>query len=240
MEIAKVMSKGQVTIPIGIRKKLNIKEGDKVVFIERDGNMIIANSAMIALQKIQNDFEGIMKGLVDGMQRASQLYEQEEYFIPELLICSDAMYNGLNVLRPHLEKSDSQKRHKIVIGVVEGDTHDIGKNLVRIMLEAAGYEVHDLGRDVPLPDFINKAKEINADVIALSTLMSTTMPALGQVVAMLEVEGIRKRVKVIVGGAPISPAFAKKIGSDGYAPNAVAAVKLVNRLMGEKAMYVGA
>jgi dimethylamine corrinoid protein len=184
--------------------------------------------------------EGIMKGLVDGMQRASQLYEQEEYFIPELLICSDAMYNGLNVLRPHLEKSDSQKRHKIVIGVVEGDTHDIGKNLVRIMLEAAGYEVHDLGRDVPLPDFINKAKEINADVIALSTLMSTTMPALGQVVAMLEVEGIRKRVKVIVGGAPISPAFAKKIGSDGYAPNAVAAVKLVNRLMGEKAMYVGA
>lgn len=99
--------------------------------------------------------DGILKGLVDGMQRASELYEQEEYFIPELLICSDAMYNGLNVLRPHLEKSDSQKRYKIVIGVVEGDTHDIGKNLVRIMLEAAGYEMHDLGRDVPLQSFIN-------------------------------------------------------------------------------------
>lgn len=184
--------------------------------------------------------DGIIKGLVDGMQRASELYEQEEYFIPELLICSDAMYNGLDVLRPHLEKSDSQKRHKIVIGVVEGDTHDIGKNLVRIMLEAAGYEMHDLGRDVPLPSFINKAKEIKADVIAMSTLMSTTMPGLGQVIDMLEAEGIRDRVKVIVGGAPISPAFAKKIGSDGYASNAVAAVKLVERLMSEKTANVGA
>lgn len=184
--------------------------------------------------------DGIINGLVDGMQRASELYEQEEYFIPELLICSDAMYNGLDVLRPHLEKSDSQKRNKIVIGVVAGDTHDIGKNLVRIMLEAAGYEMHDLGRDVPLPNFINKAKEINADVIALSTLMSTTMPALGQVIAMLEAEGMRDKVKVIVGGAPVSPAFAQKIGADGYAPNAVAAVKLVDRLMGEKTAHVGA
>lgn len=181
---------------------------------------------------------GILKGLVDGMQRASELYEQEEYFIPELLICSDAMYNGLDVLRPHLEKSDSQNKQKIVIGVVEGDTHDIGKNLVRIMLEAAGYEMYDLGRDVPLQSFVDKAKEINADVIAMSTLMSTTMPGLGQVIEKLAAEGMRDKMKVIVGGAPISPAFAKSIGSDGYAANAVEAVKLVDRLMDEKAVNV--
>ena len=112
------------------------------------------------------------------------------------------------------------------------------RSLVRIMLEAAGYEMHDLGRDVPLQTFIDKAKEIKADVIALSTLMSTTMPSLGQVIKMLEAEGMRDRIKVIVGGAPISPAFAKKIGSDGYAANAIDAVKLVDRLMGEKTLNV--
>jgi dimethylamine corrinoid protein len=182
--------------------------------------------------------DGILKGLVDGMQRAADLYEREEYFIPELLLCSDAMYNGLDILRPHLEKSDSQKKHRIVIGVIEGDTHDIGKNLVRIMLEAAGYEMYDLGRDVPLQRFVDKAKEINADVIAISTLMTTTMPEMGRVIEMLEKEGLRDRIKVIVGGAPISPAFARKIGADGYAANAVDAVKLVDRLMGADTMSV--
>jgi len=184
--------------------------------------------------------EGILKGLVDGMQRAADLYEREEYFIPELLLCSDAMYNGLDILRPHLEKSETQKKHKIVIGVIEGDTHDIGKNLVRIMLEAAGYEMHDLGRDVALQKFVDKAKEINADVIAISTLMTTTMPGMGRVIEMLETEGLRDRIKVIVGGAPISPAFARKIGADGYAANAVDAVKLVDRLMGADMMSLEA
>lgn len=184
--------------------------------------------------------DGILKGLVDGMQKAADLYEQEEYFIPELLICSDAMYNGLAVLRPHLDKTDSQEKRKIVIGVVEGDTHDIGKNLVRIMLEAAGYEMYDLGRDVTLRRFVDKAKEINADVIAISTLMSTTMPGMAQVIEMLEAEGIRDRVKVIIGGAPISLAFAQKIGADGYSASAVDAVKLVNRLMGAETTTQGA
>ncbi len=178
--------------------------------------------------------EGILNGLVDGMQKAAALYEEEEYFIPELLICSDAMYNGLAVLRPHLEQTTHEVKHKVVIGVVEGDTHDIGKNLVRIMLEAAGYEMYDLGRDVPLSDFISKTKEVNADIIALSTLMSTTMPGMVKVIEMLEAEGIRNDVKVMIGGAPISPAFAKKIGADGYSSNAVEAVKLANRLVGKE------
>jgi corrinoid protein of di/trimethylamine methyltransferase len=175
--------------------------------------------------------DGILKGLVDGMQKAAALYEQEEYFIPELLVCSEAMYNGLEVLRPHLESAGSQEKHKVVIGVVEGDTHDIGKNLVRIMLETAGYEIYDLGRDVPLQKFVDKAKEVQADVIAMSTLMSTTMPGMKRVIEMLEEEGIRKNYKVIIGGAPISPAFANKIKADGYSANAVEAVTLVDRLL---------
>jgi dimethylamine corrinoid protein len=188
----------------------------------------------VAQEYIDNGYpalDGIVNGLVVGMQGAAELYEQEEYFIPELLICSDAMYNGLEVLRPHLDKCESQKKKKIVIGVVEGDTHDIGKNLVRIMLEAAGYEMYDLGRDVVLQRFIDKTKEIDADIIAMSTLMSTTMPAMGKVIEMLEAEGIRDRVKVIIGGAPISLAFAQKIGADGYSASAVEAVKLVDRLL---------
>jgi methylmalonyl-CoA mutase cobalamin-binding domain/chain len=165
------------------------------------------------------------------MNKAAELYEKEEYFIPEQLICSDAMYNGLDVLRPHLSGSDSQQKYKIVIGVVEGDTHDIGKNLVKIMLESAGYELIDLGRDVPALNFIAAVKENNANIVAMSTLMSTSTANMQKVVELLEAEGLRRDVKVIVGGAPISPAFAKKIGADGHAENAVEAVKLVHRLM---------
>ena len=117
----------------------------------------------------------IENGLVDGMNRAGDLFEAEEYFIPELLLCSDAMYTGLDVLKPHLKQDRSAARPKIVIGVVEGDTHDIGKNLVKIMLESAGFEMYDLGRDVPPAKFVEEAKRVGAAVIALSTLMTTTM-----------------------------------------------------------------
>ena len=175
--------------------------------------------------------DGILDGLVDGMNKAADLYEREEYFIPELLICSNAMYNGLDVLRPLLPQEEKNSKSKIVIGVVKGDTHDIGTNLVKIMLESAGYEMIDLGRDVAVDDFISTAKEQGAEVIALSTLMSTSMVNMEKVIQGLEAAGIRDQVKVIVGGAPISPAFAEKIGADGYSANAVEAVKLVDRLL---------
>lgn len=175
--------------------------------------------------------DGILDGLVAGMNKAADLYEREEYFIPELLICSNAMYNGLDVLRPLLPQEEKNSKSKIVIGVVKGDTHDIGKNLVKIMLESAGYEMIDLGRDVAVDDFISTAKEQGAEVIALSTLMSTSMVNMEKVIQGLEAAGIRDQVKVIVGGAPISPAFAEKIGADGYSANAVEAVKLVDRLL---------
>lgn len=176
--------------------------------------------------------DGILLGLVDGMNKAADLYEAEEYFIPELLICSDAMYNGLDVLRPYLEKTEAEYKIKIVIGVVEGDTHDIGKNLVKIMLEAAGYELIDLGRDVPAEKFIEAVKEHGAKVVGLSTLMSTAMNNMQKVVELLKEAGLRNQVKVIIGGGPISSDFAKKIGADGYSKSAVEAVKLVNHLLG--------
>ncbi|MEL7565764.1 MAG: corrinoid protein [Dehalobacterium sp.] len=176
-------------------------------------------------------FDGIMEGLVDGMNRASQLYEDEEYFVTDVLLCSDAMYEGLAILRPHLSATDEKEKLKGVIGVVEGDTHDIGKNLVKIMLETAGYEMIDLGRDVPLNNFVATAKEENASFICLSTLMTTTMNGMATVVELLKESGIREQVKVVIGGGPISQKFSDQIGADGYAHNAVEAVKLVKSLL---------
>ena len=175
-------------------------------------------------------FEAIDKGLSDGMARVGRLYEEEEYFIPELLLCADAMYAGLAVLKPHLATSN-EKKGKIVIGVVEGDTHDIGKNIVKMMLETAGYEMVDLGRDVPPRKFVDAARQENAQMIAAATLMSTTMGAMGRIVELLEAEGIKGNHKVIVGGGPVSPAFAKKIGADGYAANATEAVRVAKALI---------
>ena len=154
--------------------------------------------------------EGIMNGLVVGMNEAGKLYEEEEYYIPELLICSDAMYNGL----------------------IQGDTHDIGKNLVKIMLEAAGYQVVDLGRDVPIARLVDAVREEKPQILALSTLMSTSMAHMGTLIEELKKAGLRDSVKVIVGGAPLSRGFAEKIGADGYSENATEAVKLVDRLTG--------
>lgn len=176
-------------------------------------------------------YDAINNGLVAGMNKAGVLYEKEEYFVPELLICSDAMYAGLEILRPHLKKSDAQKKFKVVIGVIEGDTHDIGKNLVKIMMDAAGFEMHDLGRNVPLADFIEKAKEVDADLICMSTLMTTTMDGMAEVIEMLIEEGIRDKFRVMIGGGPISEGFAKKIGADGYADNATNAVSLSKKLV---------
>ena len=157
-------------------------------------------------------FDGIMEGLVDGMNKASELYDAEEYFVTDVLLCSDAMYAGLDVLRPHLENTDDQTKKKAVIGVVEGDTHDIGKNLVN--------------------QFIEKAKEVDADLICMSTLMTTTMGGMQTVIEKLKDQGIRDKFKVMVGGSPISKKFADDIGAEGYSVNAVEAVKVAKELTG--------
>lgn len=175
--------------------------------------------------------EGVLNGLVPGMNEAGELYEQEEYYIPELLICADAMYNGLDVLRPLMANEQATQGAKVVIGVIQGDTHDIGKNLVKIMLETAGYQMIDLGRDVPVERFVETVRQEKPQVVALSTLMSTSMNHMGRLVTALRDAGLRDGVKVIIGGAPVSRNFAEKIGADGYSENATEAVKLVDRLL---------
>jgi corrinoid protein of di/trimethylamine methyltransferase len=195
----------------------------------------------IAKEYIENGFEayeGISKGLAYGMEESGKLYEEEEYYIPELLLCSDAMYEGINILKSHIKKDSTKESYKAVVGVVEGDTHDIGKNLFKIMLETSGFEVYDLGRDVPCIDFINKAKEVKADLIGLSTLMTTTMDNMQSVIELLNKEDIREKFVVMVGGGPISQSFANEIGADGYAHEASKAAKLAKELIiKKKAMY---
>jgi dimethylamine corrinoid protein len=176
--------------------------------------------------------DAIMGGLVDGMNKAGELFDEEEYFVTDILLCSDAMYAGLEILQPYLENTDDNTKKKAVIGVVEGDTHDIGKNLVKIMMETAGFEMYDLGRDVPLDSFVEKAKEVNADLICMSTLMTTTMSGMKTVINKLEEQGIRDQYKIMVGGSPVSPKFAQDIGADGYSVNAIEAVKVAKKLTG--------
>lgn len=212
-------------------KEKYLKElADNVMNMEEDLVIDVANKYVA---EGYDAYEGIAEGLSVGMDKAGKLYEEEEYYIPELLMCSDAMYAGVEILKPHLKK-DTKNTYKAVVGVVEGDTHDIGKNLFKIMLETAGYEVYDLGRDVPAADFVAKVKETGAKVVGLSTLMTTTMGNMGVVIDMLKNEGIRDDVVVMVGGGPISQKFAEKIGADGYAPEASKAVKLASELIKEK------
>ncbi|NLB53485.1 MAG: cobalamin-binding protein [Syntrophomonadaceae bacterium] len=192
---------------------------------------LVIKVAETYLNEGYNAHEGIMQGLVAGMEKAGDLFEQGEYFVPELLICSDAMNNGLDVIKPHLAVEDIGETINVVIGVVEGDTHDIGKNLVKIMLETAGFDVHDLGRDVPAVDFVNKAKEIDARIICMSTLMTTTMSNMQRVIELLKAEGLYGKIKTMIGGAPISQSFADLIGADAYTSNAVEAAKRAKLLM---------
>ena len=211
------------------KEELLKRLSDGVLEMEEDD---VAEAAQEYLDAGYPAFDGIMEGLVDGMNRASELYEQEEYFVTDVLLCSDAMYIGLDILRPYLPDNSGEERVKAVIGVVEGDTHDIGKNLVKIMMETAGFEMIDLGRDVELQKFVDTAKEEHASLVCLSTLMTTTMGGMETVIHLLEEAGIRNQVKVMIGGGPISQKYADKIGADGYSPDAASAAELAKKLAG--------
>lgn len=177
-------------------------------------------------------YETITGALIPGMDRVSKLYEEEEYFLPEVLICSDCMNSGLDIVNPHLDKSGMSAPIKVVVGVVQGDTHDIGKNLVRILMEASGMEVYDLGRDVELDRFIDKAEEVGADLIGMSTLMTTTMDGMKTVIDRLKEKNIRDKYKILIGGGPISQHFADVIGADLYTKDASEAVRRVKEMFG--------
>jgi corrinoid protein of di/trimethylamine methyltransferase len=175
--------------------------------------------------------EAIDHGLVKGMIIVGDKYAKHEYFLPQVLLAADAMYGGLDVLLPHVPKEDAGKKWVGAIGVVEGDVHDIGKNIVKTMLTAAGLDMHDLGRDVPIENFVNSVKNMKANLIAMSTLMTPTMDGMKSVVDGLIENGDRTKVKIIIGGAPTSQPFADEIGADMHAINAQEAVKKVKGAM---------
>ena len=180
--------------------------------------------------------DAINLGLAVGMRRMGERFAAKECFVPEVLLASRAMYAGFEILKAEVGSGESGvgSRGKVALGVVQGDIHDIGKNIVKVMVQAAGFEVVDLGRNVPLPEFV-KAAENGAAVLGVSSLMTTTMPRMGKVVEALDKAGLRPGVKVIVGGAPVTAQFARNIGADGFASDAHAAVLEIERLTAEGA-----
>jgi corrinoid protein of di/trimethylamine methyltransferase len=182
------------------------------------------------------DLTNVMnEGFLKGIQEVGELYQAGEYFLPELVCAADAMKAALEILTPALKKSsakDNMTKGRVVIATVEGDVHDIGKKIVAAMLTAAGYDVYDMGIDVPAEQIVNAVSERKPDILGLSALMTTTMQEQKNVIALLEKENLRDQVKVIIGGAPVSSRWAELIHADGYSDNAVDAVKLAAQLLG--------
>ena len=172
------------------------------------------------------------KGLVAGMDVVGSKFKNNEFYVPEVLIAARAMKAGMTVLRPKLAEAGVEPIGKFVIGTVKGDLHDIGKNLVSMMMEGAGFEVIDLGVDVTPEKFVNSAKEANAEVIGMSALLTTTMLNMKATVDELKKQGLEDKIKVVIGGAPVTQNYADEIGASGYAPDAASAVNEVKRLMG--------
>ncbi len=173
----------------------------------------------------------INQAMIPAMNEAGAKFECEEYFVPELLLAARAMKASLALLRPLLAERGAEPVGRVVIGTVKGDLHDIGKNLVASMLEGGGFEVHDLGADVPAEKFVAAVREKNPHLVCMSALLTVTMPAMRTTIQALKEAGVRDQVKVMVGGAPVTPDYAREIGADGYADNASSAVKKARELL---------
>jgi len=171
------------------------------------------------------------KGLVPGVRALGKLFKDGQVYLPEILISTRAMNRGLDVLKPHLAGADIHKKGTVVLGTVEGDLHDIGKNLVRMMLDSNGFNVVDAGVDVSADSFVNAVKESKADIIAMSGLLTTTITYFPVVIKALEKAGLKSKVKVMIGGAPVTRAFADEIGAEGFAEDCASAVDEAARLM---------
>jgi 5-methyltetrahydrofolate--homocysteine methyltransferase len=174
------------------------------------------------------------EAMIPAMREVGKRFEDGDYFVPEMLVAARAMQSGLNLVRPLLLKAGVKPVGSVVMGTVKGDLHDIGKNLVSIMLEGAGFTIHDLGIDVPPEKFVQAVQELHPDVVGISAMLTTTMPGMKTVVDMLASTGLREQVKVIVGGAPLTESFAQQIGADGFASDASRATTLVRSLIDTK------
>jgi corrinoid protein of di/trimethylamine methyltransferase len=173
---------------------------------------------------------GILGGLSAGMMKVGELFAAQEYFVPEVLLCADAMDEGLKVLKPHIRKVEGAAgKGTVVLGAVEGDVHDIGKNMVKLMLEVNGYTVHDLGTDVPVSQFVDEMKRVKADIVGLSAMMTTTMMVMKKIVPALK--AVDPEIRVLLGGATVTRDIVCLFGADGYADDAVGAVHEADRVM---------
>ncbi len=203
---------------------------DSVVEYNEDGVKEWSNKA---LEEKVDPLEAIMDGLAHGMQIVGDLYERNEYFVPEVLMCADALYAGLDILRPHVPQEQSGKmKGQVVIGSIQGDVHDIGKNLVKMMFDVAGFEVYDLGRDVPLENFVKEQLRTDSEIVAMSAMMTTTMLGMKKVIKMIKEKN--PNVMIMLGGAPVTRDVSTLFGADGYAESAGNAVtegiKMIGRL----------
>jgi corrinoid protein of di/trimethylamine methyltransferase len=195
-----------------------------------------AEATKAALEANVDPLEILNKGLMDGADEVGKRFERNEYFLPELMLAGRALKGAMEVVKPVLiEKysaADNQMKGKVVSATVQTDIHDIGKNIVSSMLTAAGFEVTDMGVDVPIKSIIDKAEEIDARIISLSALLTTSMPFMKDLIKLMEARGIRHKYIVLVGGASVTPEWAKAIGADGTAKNAADAVKLAREKIG--------
>jgi len=192
-----------------------------------DGNLEgVRESVSKAVQAGLNADKILKEGLIPAMTEVGRLFEEGEYFVPEMLVAARAMQGGLEILKPLLVEEDVKPVGKVVIGTVKGDLHDIGKNLVAMMLKGAGFEVFDLGTDVPPDKFAEQVREKGADIVAMSALLTTTMTNMAAVIKAITEADLREKVKIMIGGAPITDEYTRKIGADGYAQDASQAAKL--------------
>ncbi len=178
--------------------------------------------------------EIVNEGLIAGMNVVGVRFKAGDMYVPEVLMAAKSMSGGLEIVRPLIAEADQKSKGKILLGTVKGDLHDIGKNLVGMLIESGGLEVINMGVDVSAEDFIDAIIEHEPDILALSALLTTTMPAMQDIIELLEEEELRDKVKVIIGGAPVSREYADTIGADGYAPDAGSAVELCKKLLAEK------
>ena len=202
---------------------------EAVFEMDEEKTVLIAREV---IKKGYDAYEAVMNGLAVGMSKAGEAYNGGIYFVPELLLCSDALYAGLDVLKPNIEIDASKSKGKMVIGVVEGDIHDIGKNLVKTMFDAEGWEVYDLGKNVQIERFAQKQMEVGAELVAISALMTTSMLAMPKIIQ--QVKNQDPGTVVLVGGAPLTADIAAQYGADGYADNAKLAVKVASELLEKK------
>ncbi|MEW5912936.1 MAG: cobalamin-dependent protein [Thermodesulfobacteriota bacterium] len=201
--------------------------------VEYDEERVVAASKAV-LDEGHNVYNAVMNGLASGMEEVGELYDQQEYFVPELLMCADALYAGLDILKPHIDPADvgtTGAKGQVVIGSVQGDVHDIGKNIIKMMFEVAGFTVHDLGRDVPLEKFVEEQLKTDSEIVAMSAMMTTTMMGMKKVVEMIKEKN--PNVKIMLGGAPVTGDIANLFGADGYAESAGNAVQEAVRMVAQ-------